>query len=402
MVYAAFFNKYQYPEWKEQMLQITYGNGSTIDAISVDSDLFLKNYFYNLFYNTPDRLFNFNYDNFNVSLINSVPLLGLIPVIGGFIYLFKIKINKNNLIITASSAIVSALLIFLIGDINIHFFAIIGIPLFLLCMFNIKNVQTNALPLLILVPVFILMLSTILLRAGEQFFILWFSLAMLGGIFFGDVLPKLFKKTQPGKIKSNSKITLLVIIIIISLILLSNLGYGYVLFRATSTNEPYVSVEDEFAKLFQNTSLEQPGMVVKEVGDLLNEQPDIENSYVMVPHIHYGYYINGKDVVGFFDEGITDDTYENYVTRENWTDMEIAKSNILSSPRDRQNIYDPKPDYLVYALNHIDGSPNQHEYLKILSNPENSLIPENFEAIYFSNKANMTHVIYKINYENDN
>jgi len=81
---------------------------------------------------------------------------------------------------------------------------------------------------------------------------------------------------------------------------------------------------------------------------------------------------------------------------------EIAESNILSSPRDRQNIYDPKPDYLVYALNQIDGSLNQHEYLKILSNPENSLIPENFEVIYFSNKANMTHVIYKINYENDN
>ena len=118
---------------------------------------------------------------------------------------------------------------------------------------------------------------------------------------------------------------------------------------------------------FQNTSLEQPGMVVKEVGDLLNEQPDIENSYVMVPHIHYGYYINGKNVVGFFDEGIPNDTFENYVTRENWTDMEIAESNILSSPRDRQNIYDPKPDYLVYALNQIDGSPNQHEYLKILS-----------------------------------
>ena len=186
------------------------------------------------------------------------------------------------------------------------------------------------------------------------------------------------------------------------MILLSNLGYSYVLFRATSTNEPYVNVENEFAKLFQHTSLEQPGMVVKEVGDLLNEQPDIENSYVMVPHIHYEYYINGKNVVGFFDEGITDDTFENYVTRKNWTDMEIAESNILSSPRDRQNIYDPKPDYLVYALNHIDGSPNQHEYLKILSNPENSLIPENFEVIYFSDKANMTHVIYKINYENDN
>ena len=33
--------------------------------------------------------------------------------------------------IISSSAIVTTLLIFLMGDINVHFFAIIGIPLFL-------------------------------------------------------------------------------------------------------------------------------------------------------------------------------------------------------------------------------------------------------------------------------
>ena len=37
--------QYQYPEWKEQLLQIEIANDSTLDAIFVDIDLFLKNYF---------------------------------------------------------------------------------------------------------------------------------------------------------------------------------------------------------------------------------------------------------------------------------------------------------------------------------------------------------------------
>jgi len=400
--FMTFSYQYQYPEWTEKVFQIHMTNGSTIDAIFVDFDLFLKNYFYNLFYNTPNRLFNFGYDNINVSLINSVPFLGLIPVIGGLVYMFKIKINKNNLIIVTSSAIVSTLLIFLIGDINIHFFAIIGIPLFLLGLFNIKNIQKNALPLWILPAVFVSIMSIAYLRAGEHFFIIWFSMAMLGGIFFAEVLPQLFRKIQRGNTKLNySRKTWFLIIMIITLILLSNFGYGYILLKATHTNEPYVSIEDEFAKLFQDTPWEQPGIEIKKIGDVLNKQPNIENSYVMVPQIDYHYYINAKIVYGGFSEGIPNDTLENYVIRKNWTDSEIFMSNNLSQPMDMQNMNKPKPDYLIYKLNELNGSPWQHEYLKNLVNPESPLIPENFEAIYFSNKANMVHVIYKINYEND-
>ena len=401
--FMTFNYQYQYPEWTEQVLQIQMAKGSTVDAIFVDFDLFLKNYFYNLFYNMPNRLFNFSYDHINTSLINSIPFLGLIPVIGGLIYTFKIKINKNNLIITTSSAMVSTLLIFLIGDINIHFFAIIGIPLFLLGLFNIKNIQKNALSLWILPAIFVIMMSIVLIRVGEHFFIIWFSMAMLSGIFFAEVLPQMFRKIQRGKIKSNStrKIWFLTIIII-SLILLSNFGYEYVLLRSTFSNEPYISVEDEFAKLFQNTPWELPGIEVKEIGDVLNKQPDIENSYVMVLHIYFPYYINAKIVFGDFSEGIPNDTLENYVTRKNWNDIEIFISNNLSQPMDMQNINKPKPDYLIYALNELDGGLDQHEYLKNLANPESSLIPENFEVLYFSNKSNWIHVIYKINYENDN
>ena len=39
----------------------------------------------------------------------------------------------------------------------------------------------------------------------------------------------------------------------LKLILLSNFGYCYVLFTATHTNVPFVSIEDEFTKLFSKT-----------------------------------------------------------------------------------------------------------------------------------------------------
>ena len=81
--HMQFGSYYSNPEWREQLKQINFSNGSTIDAIFVDVDLFLKNYFYNLFFNMPNRLFNFNTDHINTSLINTVPLLGLITAIGG-------------------------------------------------------------------------------------------------------------------------------------------------------------------------------------------------------------------------------------------------------------------------------------------------------------------------------
>ena len=107
-------------------------------------------------------------------------------------------------------------------------------------------------------------------------------------------------------------------------------------------------------------------IVVSEIGDILSKQPNIENSYVMVPAHHYPYYIDGKTVYGEFSEGIPNDTFENYVTRKNWKDTEIFHSNLLSHPIDRQNINNPKPDYLIYALNVLDADPGQHEYLKNL------------------------------------
>ncbi len=56
--------------------------------------IFFKNYFYNLFYGNPDKLFNFNSIN-NFSIIPIIPYLGIIPVLGGLMYLMRDNMIKE-------------------------------------------------------------------------------------------------------------------------------------------------------------------------------------------------------------------------------------------------------------------------------------------------------------------
>jgi hypothetical protein len=68
-------------------------------------------------------------------------------------------------------------------------------------------------------------------------------------------------------------------------------------------------------------------------------------------------------------------------------------SNLGGFPSDRNDIFHPIPDYLVFIpILTLEIPAN----LKILEDPTNPLIPSNFELIFQSNKTGM--VIYKINH----
>ena len=128
--YIAGHSKYQTPEWRDEILR-SIGKG-TLEGISIDFDLFLKNYFYNQFSSIPKSLFGF--DNMvNSSLIPLVPGIGLIPVLRWCsAYILKIRPNKINSIILVSVSSLTAFLIFLVGDFDTHFFAIVIMPLIIL------------------------------------------------------------------------------------------------------------------------------------------------------------------------------------------------------------------------------------------------------------------------------
>ena len=392
-----FGSKYQTSEWSDQLYRLTKEGKGTLDGIFLDFDLFQKNYFYNLFYNTPNRLFNF-IDTTNTSLIPAIPFIGLVPVLGGLVYLLKIEVNKTNTVLLLGTIAITSLFILLFGDINIHFFAIIIIPILSLGIINIKKIQENLLPLLILPAVFPVVVSIALLRYSEQYFIIWISIAILSAVFFADIIPKIYYKIKPKNGFQRSSKTFIIIAIFVGLIFLANIGYEYVLVRATSSGVSYVSVSDEFSMLFQNESVEQIGIEAKYIGDILSKQPGIQNSYVMANQYYYSHYFPANYIKGEFDEGPENDTVDNYITRKNWNDVEIYHSNTQSMPQMRQGLIDPRVDYLIFELYPTEGH-FQHDYLKVLSDPKNPDIPSNFESIYSSNKSKNI-VVYKIHYEN--
>ena len=398
--YIAGHSKYQTPEWRDEVLR-SIGKG-TLEGISVDFNLFLKNYFYNEFSSIPKNLFGFD-NKVNSSLIPYIPYIGLIPVLAGVVYILKIKPNKINTVILVSISSLTALLIFLVGNFDTHFFAIVIIPLLILGIINFRNANRNFTPLLILPVVFTITLSIIHLRAPEHFLLILISIIAISAIFIMDVIPKIIRiksKNYNNLFSGNVKV---VIIIIISLILVGNLGYSYVTLKISSSGIPFTNIQDEISFLSQNRQIEQLGLHWQPLIDELKKQPNIEQRVKMTNYWFLTYHVQSKSVFVNFNEGPENDSIENYISRKNWNDIDLLYSNTHSKPIDRHNITNPIPDYIIYTpqattiVEHGWQPRDQLEYLKILSDPNNKEIPPNFELIYQSNLPQKV-IVYKINH----
>ena len=131
---------------------------------------------------------------------------------------------------------------------------------------------------------------------------------------------------------------------------------------------------------------------MKEIGEILSKEPNIENKYVMANSNVYSHYANSKFLYGDFREGSQDATIMDYITRQSWSDFEIATGNIESIPHDRYNKYNHLPDYLIY----VDSQDNM-PYLRVLQNPDDPNVPKNLEPLYRNDKNAI--FVYKIKYE---
>ena len=109
----------------------------------------------------------------------------------------------------------------------------------------------------------------------------------------------------------------------------------------------------------------------------------------MANYIYFADIVGAKWVGVHFQEGPEGDSIDNYVTRENWKSWQIYFSNISSEPMDRYNLNHPIPDYLIYNPKSF-----HLESLKVLTDPTNSEIPQNFELLYKSPYSGIT--AYKI------
>jgi len=191
-LYLLFTTKFQTSEWHYNMEQLVV-SGTDTSGLFNDFDLFLKNYFYNLFYHNSDIIFNFDKLD-NLSITPPIPFLGIIPVLGGFLYSFNIKSIKNTSILLAITAGITSLFVFLLGDFSLHFFAIIILPIFVLGLINITKIKSNLLPLVILSVVYLLVISISPLYRSYQLFPMWIIIPMMSSIFFLEVIPKIISK----------------------------------------------------------------------------------------------------------------------------------------------------------------------------------------------------------------
>jgi len=400
----------------EQLNKLKYQTPDLIDKLKIetmretpsnffiDYDLFFKNYFYNVFYHNPDKLFHFDSIR-NLSVTPTIPLLGFIIFAIALTYISKIKLDKITIITLISTSSITAILVFLLGDIEIHFFAIIIIPLLAITLKNIRKIPKNFQPLLILSIVFMFLMSTFPLTSPRYLLVMWIIFPALGAVFFVEVIPKICSKIGNSKInntqqKSYNKI----IITIILIVLLVNLAHSYKsVENYMYEQEPFSGVLNEITKTFQrNEPLVEKGMEMKQISEILAKQPGIENSYLMAPNNSWLYYVDGLSLlITDFQAGVKGDPIEKFLTRENWSDWDIWINNLSSDPYDRygKNI-GVVPDYLIYSEGRVqlwkyDIDQTQYEDLKILADPSNPKIPSYLELLYKSDKTDL--VLYKIN-----
>ena len=404
--YMIWFMKYQTPEWRSQMIEMELsGRGGLFETIMLEPQLFFKNYLYNLFFHNSSHLFNFGTFS-NMSIISLIPYVGLVPVLGGLLYILKIK--RTDLVILSITFTLMLIIISLFGDFQYHFFILIIIPIIVILLKNIRKMDENLAFILIMSLMYLAVISIVPLMGPYQVLPMWISIAMLSSIFFVKTLPKIVKKLFKNFKNEHSKY---VVIISISLVLFFQIGFSYKLLdtvlydwdRVFETDIQKINTQrivDELGTILESESKRYPsGYVYFEIGTFLSQQPDIENSYVMAKFPAYAYYAGSKYAHTHLQEGMKGDSLMNFVTRENWSDYDKSISNIFSHPNNRFDTISQIPDYLIYEeqlhKQRLRGNSTQFEDLKILLDPENENIPPNFEFIYKSNNTNT--VVYKIN-----
>jgi 4-amino-4-deoxy-L-arabinose transferase-like glycosyltransferase len=190
--YFLGLNEFQNPEWRKS-LQNMIGEG-TMSLILIDPDLFVQNYFFNLFNHNPDKLFNFGSLG-NLSIVPLIPILGFITVVLGFLHTAQIT-NDYRLWISIIISGIIGLLIFFIGDINHHYFALILIPLIIFGIFSLKKIKSNLLPLFVVSVVFYFSLSILPVYREYQFLLLLIPFSILNSIFIVKVFSKFFSKQR--------------------------------------------------------------------------------------------------------------------------------------------------------------------------------------------------------------
>jgi len=195
-------------------------------------------------------------------------------------------------------------------------------------------------------------------------------------------------------------------LIIISLFLLVSIGFTFMLTLGTfyqsenSTDSKFDILDSLLAGELKNSEED-----VRKIIQLLKQDENIEDKFIMTSSKTYPYYTNSKLIYTQFTEGSPDDTIEDFITKKNWSDYERYFSANNSIPFYHNIDMIQTPDYLIYNYSNIIDDPNTTWYkdddshIIILQNPENPDIPKFLNSIFFSTGGNGGVVVYEVNLE---
>ena len=194
-IYFLDLFKFQTEIWRQNMENILHEN--VLSAFYLDSSLFLKNYFYNLLFHNPDHLFKFSIDVYDtLSIIPLFPILGILAVIGGFLYITKINFNKKQASILLSTFFFTFLIIGIFGNIEYHFMLLVIVPLVTIGIININRIPNNVKFLIIACVVFLTLISTLPVYRAFHLFPIWLIFPALSSLFFIESIPAIQSKIK--------------------------------------------------------------------------------------------------------------------------------------------------------------------------------------------------------------
>ena len=193
-------------------------------------------------------------------------------------------------------------------------------------------------------------------------------------------------------------------LIIISLFLLVSIGFTFMLtlgtfYQSENSTDSKFDILGSFISGVLKTAEED----VRKIIQLLKQDENIEDKFIMTSDKTYAYHTNSKLIHASFAEGSPDDTIEDFITKKNWSDYERYFSANNSIPFYHNIDMIQTPDYLIYNYSNIIDDPNTTWYkdddshIIILQNPENPDIPKFLNSIFFSTGGNGGIVVYEVN-----
>jgi len=193
-------------------------------------------------------------------------------------------------------------------------------------------------------------------------------------------------------------------LIIVSLFLLVSIGFTFMLtlstfYQSENSTDSKFDILDSFLSGELKTAEED----VRKIIQLLKQDENIEDKFIMTSDKTYAYHTNSKLIHASFAEGSPDDSIEDFITKKNWSYYELYFSAMSSIPPHKDLYVEQIPNYLIYSYTNFSDDPNTTWYMdddshiKILENPEDPNIPKFLNPIYSSVFGNGGIVVYEVN-----